>query len=363
MKRNSKIDILKGIAILLVVMGHTCFGGTEYIYLFHMAVFFMASGYFFRDKQSDSVSSLFTSIKKRLQKIWVPFVVWNAIFTLLNNVFIKMNIYTSDEIVSEYLKKSLVSIHHHMGIKEMAVNIVKGIFLAGHTELGGTFWFLRALFYIAVAYLCINFILLKLLKNDTAVIVSQAVISVVFLITGFVMGKKGFNSLGLDLMFSYYCLYFLGIVAGRITPTLEKHLTTKLYLLLTVIGIAIIGILNNFGSIALDHNKYDNPILLLVASVVGWIMLYSLSSVVELVPSISKVFTYLGQNSIIIMIFQFLFFKPVSLLIAMVKGWPLQTVAGFPVSYTEGAWWILYTVVSTALCSLVAYIWKRIHHK
>ena len=49
MKRNSKIDILKGIAILLVVMGHTCFGGTEYIYLFHMAVFFMASGYFFRD--------------------------------------------------------------------------------------------------------------------------------------------------------------------------------------------------------------------------------------------------------------------------------------------------------------------------
>ncbi len=39
MKRNCKIDILKGIAILLVVIGHTGFAGTRYIYIFHMAVF------------------------------------------------------------------------------------------------------------------------------------------------------------------------------------------------------------------------------------------------------------------------------------------------------------------------------------
>ena len=70
MQRNHTIDILKGIAILLVVLGYTKFAGTGFIYLFHMAVFFMASGYFYKDKYSDSVKSVGSALFKRVKTLY-----------------------------------------------------------------------------------------------------------------------------------------------------------------------------------------------------------------------------------------------------------------------------------------------------
>lgn len=48
--RNTKIDVIKGMAIILVVLGHCGFPATNFIYLFHMAVFFIASGYCWNEK-------------------------------------------------------------------------------------------------------------------------------------------------------------------------------------------------------------------------------------------------------------------------------------------------------------------------
>ena len=53
--RIPEIDILKGIAIILVVIGHTRVPGNSFIYLFHMAVFFIASGYFYSEKSSETL--------------------------------------------------------------------------------------------------------------------------------------------------------------------------------------------------------------------------------------------------------------------------------------------------------------------
>ena len=54
-KRIPEIDILKGIAIILVVIGHTRVPGNSFIYLLHMAVFFIASGYFYSEKSSEAL--------------------------------------------------------------------------------------------------------------------------------------------------------------------------------------------------------------------------------------------------------------------------------------------------------------------
>ena len=44
-RRDSTIDILKGIGIILVVLGHADFPFRDWVYLFHMALFFITSGY------------------------------------------------------------------------------------------------------------------------------------------------------------------------------------------------------------------------------------------------------------------------------------------------------------------------------
>ena len=66
--RDLTIDIGKGIAIILMCVGHSyvCTFLDTFIYLFHMAFFFMMSGYFFREKNLAAPRTFFMEEDKRL---------------------------------------------------------------------------------------------------------------------------------------------------------------------------------------------------------------------------------------------------------------------------------------------------------
>ena len=89
-------------------------------------------------------------------------------------------------------------------------------------------------------------------------------------------------------------------------------------------------------------------------------MIYAVSLLLEKIDFFKYIFSLIGQDSIIIVIFHFLCFKPVNVIVALKYGWPMQTVAGFPVSINSGAWWILYTAVSVGLCLMIAFLWKKV---
>lgn len=56
-KRDNVLDILKGLGIFLVVMGHTTRGASgHWIYLFHMPLFFIASGCLYAIDKGGSIS-------------------------------------------------------------------------------------------------------------------------------------------------------------------------------------------------------------------------------------------------------------------------------------------------------------------
>ena len=42
-QRDPVLDSMRGIGIVLMVLGHAGFPGSSFIYLFHMALFFMLS--------------------------------------------------------------------------------------------------------------------------------------------------------------------------------------------------------------------------------------------------------------------------------------------------------------------------------
>ena len=83
--RNTVLSICKGIAIILMVIGHAECPGMlcNFIYLFHMPVFFIAAGYFFSRKY---LSDPWTFVVKRFRGLYVPFVKWSVLFLLLHNV-------------------------------------------------------------------------------------------------------------------------------------------------------------------------------------------------------------------------------------------------------------------------------------
>lgn len=47
MERNKTYDVLKGLLIILMVMGHTQFFGHDFVFLFHMGCFFYNIRIFF----------------------------------------------------------------------------------------------------------------------------------------------------------------------------------------------------------------------------------------------------------------------------------------------------------------------------
>ena len=77
MEREKSIDILKGIGIILVIVGHI----QEYIpknfliylYSFHMPLFFYISGYLYKERYENLNTKDY--IKKRAKQLVYPYIV------------------------------------------------------------------------------------------------------------------------------------------------------------------------------------------------------------------------------------------------------------------------------------------------
>ena len=87
---NDCVSIAKSIGIMLMVLGHTRFSekGIDFIYLFHMPLFFFLSGLCFKNKYLNDFI-LFT--KRKFIGIYLPFLKWTFFFILVHNLFFKLN--------------------------------------------------------------------------------------------------------------------------------------------------------------------------------------------------------------------------------------------------------------------------------
>mgnify|MGYP001401425786 FL=1 len=132
--RETQMDVLRGLGIILIVLGHAAFPYTHFLYLFHLIIFFILSGYFFKEEYVKDKESLKKFIILKIKRLYVPFVIGNIICVLLNNTFISLNLYDNIN-------------HEYFGFKDIIVNIIKIILFRGNTEMLGATWFLPILFF------------------------------------------------------------------------------------------------------------------------------------------------------------------------------------------------------------------------
>ncbi len=126
--RDLTWDAIKGVAILLMVIGHSgCpnYLGT-FIFLFHMGLFYYASGHFFKPH---GIGSFLPFLRKKVTGLYRPYVLWGGVFLLLHNVFYSVGWYTDEYSIGDTI--------------EMLVKIVS----FRQTEcLLSPLWFLTSLF-------------------------------------------------------------------------------------------------------------------------------------------------------------------------------------------------------------------------
>ena len=84
-------DIVKGLGIIAIVLGHSGYFAGAFVYLFHLALFFFITGYFYNEaKYGDDPFAYFGA---RLSGAWPRYFFYAAVFVLLHNFFVGHGLY------------------------------------------------------------------------------------------------------------------------------------------------------------------------------------------------------------------------------------------------------------------------------
>lgn len=344
-KRIDDTDILKALGIVCMVAGHSSAPFTHFIYLFHMAIFFIASGFFFKDKASDDIVSVVITIKSKLKQLWFPFFVWNTVYVLLHNLFIRINVYTDNPELPDWVTGTDTT--NPYTVTEIIKRIGKGALFSSREQMFGANWFLRILFMVSVCYLVGDFLAKKVFKKHILLI--QLTASIVLLAIGYFCSVHDISAHGFAQTASFYCLYFIGHLLGLCKDRYSDW-NRKQFLPIFIVSFALLLWLNTIGSIALDQNRYENPVYFLAASLTGWAFLYSISYFLKLIPGIKQTMTCIGKRTLTVVILHFLCLKIVEVIVVTYYGMPHFCVAAFPNLYgSRSLWWLAYTVVGVGV--------------
>ena len=133
-QRIGWIDVTKGIAILLVILGHSLVGLkiNDYIFAFHMPVFFITSGILFRPKSIPAV------IKKNAQKLLIPYGI-TAVFVIIGRAASAYIQHWTPEIIKSLCINTAIGSLFGFGVDE-----VRWFFPVWRI---GAIWFLLAFFW------------------------------------------------------------------------------------------------------------------------------------------------------------------------------------------------------------------------
>lgn len=255
-KRIHYLDYAKGIAIILVVLGHIFSGGNikTYIYSFHMPLFFIISGYLFN---YSNVKSFKEFINKKIKAYLIPYVT----FSIIN-------------ILGYYLLSGLSLI-------VLRNNLLETIKFCGI----GALWFLPILFIAETIFMFCKF-------NNKKIIYSVLIFIGVSVISLSIWALTR-SFIALILIRSMISLIF--IIIGYSLCNVIKNLNLKWYqiAIITILNIAL-AVIN--GYVDLWCIQFNNIILYFINSILGSLNIISISKKIN-----SKLLSFWGRNTLIIM--------------------------------------------------------------
>lgn len=346
MQQNERIrymDILKGLAIIMVVMGHCDAKGGKLIYLFHMPLFFFISGYFYNEKYSPKIL-----IKKRIKSLYLPFIKYEIIFLVFHNIFYKLNLYNlqSSSPVSKY------------SLNDILINLIHIGLFDGTEMLLSPFWFLACLFIVTIIFCMILNITNKLKLKE----IVTALIVIILLMLGELLTKMNIN-----IVVSPFCkeIFNVSLVAlfffyiGFIYKKCELKIAISSKIAFIAFIILCISAKMNF-KVDMRINYYSNFLVFVVDAILG---IYFMLTLIKKLDKLKFEFIFLkyaGKNTITIMALQLICFKIISIIQVKLYNLPINSLSGFGNIYNKNLWWIAYTIIGVILPCIIKYAYDML---
>lgn len=346
-KRNPTISIVKAIGIILMVIGHS--GCPQwlhnYIYIFHMPLFFFCSGYFF--KPINNFRQVISFSKKKIKGLYLPYIKWCIIFLLLHNIFFNLNIYNNfygfNNIVSQpysatdFIKKIL--------------NII--LAMRGAEQLLGGFWFLRVLFLSSILLAIISQLKYKFKISHSTIVICLLCILYFAKISHLRAPIIG------DIPLILYGIIFLYL--GYLYKKIEKIDFYKISTFLLLSLCVAVGSYSNYSNMLLF--EYTDIASYIFFATLGILSIFCISSIFTK-QKIATPLIYIGDNTMIILSLHFLSFKLVSLFKIFIFNLSFKQLACFPViNEYNYIFWILYSIVGICLPLTLLCLYHKLKNK
>lgn len=251
---NAQVSIAKALGIILMVMGHAGCPGYlhDFIYLFHMPLFFFLSAYFFRDAKV--VDSAGQYVVRKFKNLYCPYIKWSIIFLLLHNLFCRIGFYDNS-----------------LSWQELFVNVkcsVRGMW-QGERMLGA-YWFLISLFWESLLFGLIIWV-----KHKTKFRYFDLIAVVLLFLVGYYAPIDLLLNREMDIL----PIFYLGYWAG--THKMDFPISRSHLLIALSVCLPLLCYLATFMKVDVGQGKFYNSILFLVGSLAGIYLMIILSGLIN----------------------------------------------------------------------------------
>lgn len=325
-KRILWIDYAKAICIYLVLLGHAHVPPSvaDFIYAFHMPLFFFLSGALFSFEKYASFKDF---ALKRFKRIMVPYFLINLI-TYLFWLLVTKN----------FGEDASNPIPWHSPLI--------GIF-TGNTRLmvhNMPMWFFICLYVLEMIY----YLVFKPLKNHRL----STLATLLVIATAAYINYK-FNPVTLP-----FCLgpALVGMVFYGIGNLLTKHIVQirqvrlRHIVLLLFAFCTVLLVARKNGLAVMSLNDYNNYILFLTGSLAGICMICTVANLLSIKPAFKNVTTYISKNTLLVNSFQLSVFSAIKGVMVFVLHIPLALLYGHTAAD------MFFSAIALLLCLPLAYI-------
>jgi fucose 4-O-acetylase-like acetyltransferase len=346
--RNTTVSIVKGIAIIAVVVGHcACYAGINtFINQWHLAAFFFVAGFCFKEKYVDTPIEY---IRRRFKSLYLPFVKFGVFFILAHNLFWLISFEPTYWDFGQTWKE-LYKLVFKLNIDD--------------EQLLGAMWFCPILLISSISMMFV----LKFSPRNRHIGWNILFSSLVFAIASYALSLHLWSPYGLwqCLVLSFMMINAFWFRKSLKNERIRHLLSDNRYVNISIftVGTLILYITYRYGFLAALQSgtiPYENCVALLIIPTVGGFTVFSLASLVKDMRNM-KWLIYVGDHSMSIMALNILAFKMVGVIVCAVYSLPWSENTVFQhMSYTHGNYWMwVYLVAGVGIPLLCDKIYRKI---
>lgn len=353
--RNTAFSVLKALAIILVVMGHSA--APHYVnafaYMLHVPIFFISAGYFFSPQSLNDGKTYF---QRRIKGIYLPFLRWSIAFLILHNLWFTIGVLNT----TVGNGAGVLQPYDAHAFSQRLWSIIFN--MSGYDEyLAGAFWFFRAFFLASIAYWVFQKLLLRFSYFSNRTRINTTILLATWGATlWFVIENLRIPGVAQGGYRELMGLFF--IAAGGLYREYEERLLASwkhqfFYALLLVCATLY------WHSSMKPSATLQDFLALPLPALIGFLFLVNMAKWIDRKENLFRQsLVYIGDRTLYVFAFHFLAFKLVSMLRIVFENRSWDDLGAHPVitpSTGVDLYFILYTIIGIVVPLLVSGVWNK----